>query len=124
MILGVGIDIADVRRWTKLMARRPAILERIFTAAEREACLSQSAPERSFAARFAAKEACLKALGTGWGQGLGFLHVEVSGGRGTQPSLRLHGPAAERFAGMGGKALHLSLTHEGDTAAAVVILEK
>src|SRR5205809_233108 len=77
----------------------------------------------ALAARFAAKEACFKALGTGWSQGVSFLQVEVQRGDGGAPRLALSGQAAERARVRGVTHLHVSLTHSAGVAAAAVILE-
>jgi holo-[acyl-carrier protein] synthase len=98
-------------------------VERVFTTAERAACAERADRAQAFAARFAAKEACLKALGTGWGEGVSFEHVEVVGVEGGRPELRLTGPAAERAKALGVRRVHVTLSHERDIAAAVVVLE-
>lgn len=72
---------------------------------------------------FAAKEAALKALGTGWGQGLGLRQIEVTRAASGAPSLRLHDAAAERFKALGGESFHLSITHERTHAVAMAVLE-
>ena len=122
-VIGIGLDIALVGRMEKAARRHPGIIERIFSAQERSACLSKKNPYPSMAARFAAKEACMKALGTGWGMGVGFLDIQVVSNFGEPPSLSLHGQAAEHFLKMGGMRTHLSMTHDGDIAAAVVVIE-
>ncbi len=124
MVVGLGSDLVDVRRLAAILARRAErFLERVFTPSERELCRRRADSARAFAARFAAKEACMKALGTGWGQGVGFLDVEVVGGAGSPPQLVLRGAAAERARKLGVRGIHVSLTHDGDYAAAVVVLE-
>jgi len=123
MILGVGLDLLSIPRLEAALKRHPALKERVFTEAERHACERKSAPQGSYAARFAAKEAAMKALGTGWGKGVGWQDVEVIGGMGKPPGIAFHGAAARRFKAMGGTKAHVSLTHEKEMAAAVVILE-
>jgi holo-[acyl-carrier protein] synthase len=114
---GVGIDLIEVERLERALARRPRLRERIFTAAELEFADARARPGRHLAARFAAKEAALKALGVG---GLALRQVEVAGGGDTQPGLRLHGPVAEAR-DRAGVTLDLSLTHAREMAAAVVV---
>ena len=97
----------------------------MFTAAERNECAGRVDRELALAARFAAKEACLKALGTGWSEGAAFLQVEVvsAGPGGGAPSLRLSGAAAELARERGVRRVHVSLSHQPGIAAAAVILE-
>jgi len=123
MILSVGIDLMSIPRLKAALKRHPRLKVRVFTVAERKACDRKASPAGSYAVRFAAKEAAMKALGTGWGQGVGWQDVEVVGGLGRPPGLAFHGAAADRFKAMGGTKAHVSLTHERETAAAVVILE-
>jgi len=124
MIVGMGLDLVDTGRFEAAVRRRPALLKRVFTPGERSACERKADAICSYAARFAAKEAAMKALGTGWGQGVGWQSVEVVGGawRGA-PGLVLHGRALEHLHAMGGVRALVSLTHEKTMAAAVVILE-
>lgn len=113
---GAGIDLIEIKRIERALTRRPRLAERIFTAAELEAAGGRARPARHLAARFAAKEAALKALGLG---GLRLHEVEVTGGHDTPPALRLSGSAAT-IAAERGIALDVSLTHTRDLAAAVV----
>jgi len=117
------LDLLSIPRLEAALERHPRLKERVFTEAERRACERKIASFGSFAARFAAKEAAMKALGTGWGQGVGWLDIEVSGGMGRPPGLTFHGGAAKRFEAMGGAEVHLSMTHEKEMAAAVVVIE-
>lgn len=124
VIAGIGIDLVPIARVTELLARKgDRALRRLFTAAEAARCRASKHPPESFAARFAAKEAFFKALGTGWGRGGGWTDVEVVSSPSGAPSLRLSGRAAALCAERGVRRVHLSLTHAGDTAAAVVVLE-
>lgn len=123
MVLGLGVDLLSIPRFEAALRRHPRLLERVFTAAERRACERKRRPLGSYAARFAAKEAAMKALGTGWGRGVGWQDVEVVGGLGRPPAIEFHGAAAERFGRMGGRRAVLSITHEKEMAAAVVIIE-
>jgi holo-[acyl-carrier protein] synthase len=124
VIAGVGVDLVDIPRFRDLMARRgPAAVARFYTAGEAERCGASRSPVESFAARFAAKEAFFKALGTGWGRGGRWTEVEVVSAASGAPSLRLAGRAAEIAAQRGIVRIHLSLTHTEETAAAFVVLE-
>lgn len=124
MIVGIGVDLVRTDRIAGLLERKPErASRRLFSEEERAACRGRSRPEECFAARFAAKEAFLKALGTGWARGIGWHEVEVSTGSGSPPYLRLTGTAAARLREAGGHRVHLSFTHEGGVAAAVVIIE-
>jgi holo-[acyl-carrier protein] synthase len=124
MTIGIGIDLVDVERLERALARHGGGFEaRVFTPGEIESCAGRADRVLALAARFAAKEACLKALGTGWSQGLGFREVEVVRGPGGLPQIRLHGRALERARSIGGERIHLSLTHERHLAAAFVVIE-
>jgi holo-[acyl-carrier protein] synthase len=113
----IGIDLLEIERLERAIERRPGLADRVFTADELAYARSRPRPGRHLAARFAAKEAALKALGIG---GLGLRSVEVEGGDREPPRLRLHGRAAEA-ARAGGVQLHVSLTHSREMAAAVVL---
>ncbi|MBM3984529.1 MAG: holo-[acyl-carrier-protein] synthase [Planctomycetes bacterium] len=124
MILGLGTDLVELDRLQEALDRRgEALLERLFTARERAALQGDPQLVRRAAARFAAKEAALKALGTGWGQGLSWHDIEVLGGRGQPPVLELGGAALERLRRLGGRRAHVTLTHTERLAAATVVLE-
>ncbi len=126
MIRGIGIDLADIDRIARLLARHPERSRaRLFTPAERAYCDRRGAPERHFAARFAAKEAAYKALaGSEEAHHIHWQEIEVSNspldGR---PTLLLHGLAAKRAAELGVVTVHVTLTHSDQVAAAVVVLE-
>ena len=124
MIVGSGIDLAEIGRIQQSIDRYGSrFLNRIFTAAEQAYCLRKRNSAESFAARFAAKEAGAKALGTGISQGVSWLEIEVVRERGGRPTLRLFGRAAQ-FAGRLGVAhIALSITHTADLAMASVVLE-
>lgn len=125
MIVGLGMDIVRIDRvWGVLGRKGPRAFARLFTAAEAERCHGSKHPPESFAARFAAKEAFFKALGTGWGIGGAWRDVEVVSAASGAPTLRLSGRAAQLAAGLGASRIHLTLTHTDDSAAAVVILER
>jgi holo-[acyl-carrier protein] synthase len=124
MIIGSGIDIVAVPRLARFYERHGERgLERLFTAAEMAYCLQQAQPAPSLAARFAAKEALFKALGTGVGEGGRWTEAEVVRAANGRPSLRLHGTAAQTAAQQAVRRLHLSLSHTLEFAVASVILE-
>jgi holo-[acyl-carrier protein] synthase len=125
VIVGLGIDVLEVARLADALRRHgDRFLERVFTDAERAACDSRGDRVLALAARFAAKEACLKALGTGWADGLGFRDVEIVREGNQPPQLVLHGEAARRAEALGVIRSHVSLTHQPGLAAAVVVLER
>ncbi len=124
MIIGTGIDICEISRMEALLARRGTTVHaRLFTPDEVRYCESKARPAQSFAARFAAKEAVMKMLGTGWSAGVRWRDIEVRRGKGGPPSIQLYGEAAQRAERMGIKRVHLSITHSGDLAVVHVIGE-
>jgi len=124
VIVGIGIDVLEVIRLAEALERQgDRFAERVFTDRERAACDSRADRVLALAARFAAKEACLKALGTGWAEGLGLRDVEVVREGNQAPRLVLHGEAVRRADALGVIRSHVSLTHQPGLAAAVVILE-
>lgn len=124
-VIGVGIDIVPVARVERLLARHgDRALRRLFTAGERDFARTHQAPALHLAARLAAKEAAYKALsGDENARGIGWTDLEVERLADGRPLLRFHGRAAARFAALGASHCHLSLTHSGGVAAAVVVLE-
>ena len=124
MILGVGTDLMEIARIQQSIARfGDRFLQRIFTSSEILYCRRKKNAAESFAARFAAKEAGAKALGTGISHGVTWLEVEVAREPSGKPSLKLTGRAADRARTLGVTRISLSLTHSRDTALAVVIME-
>ena len=124
MIVGTGIDIAEVPRIRETIARHgERFLKRVFTEGEIQYCESKANRVERYAARFAAKEAGMKAIGTGWNQGVRWRDIEVSRKPGGRPTLLLHGKAAEFAAKLGAHNIALSLTHTAEQAMAQVILE-
>ena len=115
MIVGVGVDVVEVARLARALERTPALMDRLFTPAEQ-----QVQKLESLAARFAAKEAVAKVLGA---PGLPFVEAEVVSGANGKPSLVMHGAVAEAAAAQGISRWHLSLSHDGGVATAVVIGE-
>lgn len=122
MIVGVGIDLCQVSRMRSALSRHEGrFAARVFTEDERAYCEERADPAQHYAARFAAKEALLKALAVP--PGLSWHEIEVQSQSGGAPRLLLRGEAARAAAGKSIARLHLSLTHSGDHAAAVVIAE-
>ena len=121
MIIGVGTDLVSVPRLRRAVGRRDRLLTRLFTEAEVAECGRRADPAPHLAARFAAKEACLKALQIGWGGGIRWREVEVAGGGAEVPRLLLAGVAAARAAALGVRQTYLSLAHEGEYALAFVV---
>ncbi len=117
----LGQDLVSIARLRAAVERHPeGFQRRVFTPAEWTACLARADRWAALASRFAAKEAALKALGTGYGQGAAFTDVEVLGGGRTAPRLGLSGEAQRRATSLG-LTLHVSLSHDGDLALAVVL---
>ncbi|MDE0653733.1 MAG: holo-ACP synthase [bacterium] len=116
----IGIDIVDVPRFGALLARRPSVAERLFTPAERAYAEARADPTERLAARFAAKEAVMKALGAGFGD-VAFRDMEVVRAPGGKPEVRLHGRAAARARRAGVTGWHLSLSHTATSAVAVAV---
>jgi len=124
MIVGTGIDIAEVRRIRQAIERfGDRFLHRIFTASEMRYCDSKANRMERYAARFAAKEASMKALGTGWNHGVRWRDCEVTRLPGGRPTIVFHGVAAEFAARLGVKNAALSISHTTEQAIAQVILE-
>ena len=126
-IIGTGVDVAEVARVRAALehARTGARFRaRVFTAGEQAYCDARGRGRwESYAARFAAKEAVMKALGRGWSKEVTWLDIEVYRARGSRPEIRLHGKTAEFSAKLGIKKIALALTHTAQTAMAQVIAE-
>jgi holo-[acyl-carrier protein] synthase len=124
MIVGTGIDIAEVPRIRKSIERfGDRFLHRIYTAGEIRYCDSKANRVERYAARFAAKEAAMKALGTGWSRGVRWRDCEVVRKPGGRPTITFHGKAGEFASRLGVKNAALSLSHTAEQAIAQVILE-
>lgn len=125
MIVSIGIDIVEVYRIAETIQRTPRFVERVFTEKEREYCeLKGAASAQSFAARFAAKEAFLKALKTGWRGKLTWQDMEILNDAQGVPNLEIKGEARILLENLGANKIHLSMSHTTDHAVAQVILEK
>jgi holo-[acyl-carrier protein] synthase len=124
MIVAIGIDIIEVARVREVLARTPRFRERVFTAAERAYCDTRGVvAAQHYAARFAAKEATLKALQTGWRGGISWHDVEIASYESGAPYLVVSGLVNELLAKSGATKAHLSLSHTTEHAIAQVILE-
>jgi holo-[acyl-carrier protein] synthase len=124
MIVGLGIDRVQISRMEKLLKRHAErAAKRLFTAEERAVCERRARPAECFAARFAAKEAFLKAIGTGLSDGIRWCDVEVVVTETGGPRLIASGPAEARLGEIGGARTHVSFSHEGGAAVAVVLIE-
>ena len=124
MIVGLGIDIAEVGRVKAAIERYgETFLRRVYTANERQYCERFKNKYERYAGRFAAKEAAMKALGTGWSRGVRWVDVEVVREKGGRPTIKLAGEAGKVAERMGVKNIALSITHTADQAFAQVIFE-
>ncbi len=124
MIVGLGIDIAEIDRIEAAISRHGApIIERLFTPAEADYCERHKNRFERYAGRFAAKEAAMKALGTGWSRGVSWRDIEVSREPGGKPTLKLTGAARKIADSLGVKNISVSITHSGNLALAQVIFE-
>ncbi|MBF4509594.1 MAG: holo-ACP synthase [Aeromicrobium sp.] len=123
-VAGLGVDIVEIARMRDVLARRPRLKERLFSEEERAYCEARNKPDIHYAMRFAAKEAVLKALGTGF-SGMRFRDVEVVRDQSGRPTPRLSGRAAEVAEAAGVVEMHLSLsfTHTTAVASAVAVTE-
>jgi holo-[acyl-carrier protein] synthase len=123
-VRGIGIDVVEVRRLVAALERFGQRMERrLFTEAELAYCRGHKDPLPHLAARFAAKEAASKAIGTGMSGGVGFRQFEVIQPGGRQPKLEFHDNARQHFEQLGCRSSHLSLTHDAGLAIACVVIE-
>ena len=126
MILGNGVDIAEIDRIERALAAKHGerLRNRVFTPGEQKYCEGRRKGRgQSYAARFAAKEATMKALGVGWGRHAGWLDIEVTRARGEAPKIVLHGAATATAKRLGMERFALSLTHAAGLALAFVVVE-
>src|SRR4030095_12484106 len=124
MILGIGMDVIQNQRIRESLEKfGDSFLNRIYTAVEAGYCSACADPGIHFAARFAAKEAAFKALGTGWAAGVKWKDIEVQRLDSGKPELHLYGEALARATSMGATRFHVSLTHDQLVSCAVVLLE-
>jgi len=124
MIIGIGTDITEVPRIAAKLAKGDGFRNLVFTPFEISYCEKQAAPAESYAARFAAKEALLKAFGTGWGNGgVNFDEIEVRNDAAGRPEIFLIGNGVGKYELLGIKKIWVSLSHEKSAAVAMVIIE-
>jgi holo-[acyl-carrier protein] synthase len=124
VIFGVGTDIIEVARMEKMVARGRQYLETIFTEKERDYCETKARKSEHYAARYAAKEAFLKALGTGWRDGLAFCDIEIINDDLGKPQVLLYGEVKKFFDLHQIRQASISISHIKEIAIAIVILEK
>lgn len=123
--VGLGVDLVEIDRMRSILARTPSFERRVFTEGEAEYCNGHADSATHFAARFAAKEAAVKALGCGFAEGIGLTDVEVANNPKGRPVLVLHGKAAEKADEMGVTDMPLSISHtENDAVACVIAITK
>jgi holo-[acyl-carrier protein] synthase len=124
VIVGLGIDIAEIDRIEAAITRHGRrFIDRIYTPAEIEYCERFRNRAERYAGRFAAKEAAMKALGTGWSRGVHWVDIEVTRQPGGRPTLTLHGPTQQHAQRLGVRQISLSITHSGNIAFAEAIFE-
>ena len=125
MVIGIGIDIVNIERIERMIVRYgDRFLDRIFTKSEKEYCSGKIMKYESFAARFSAKEAALKAIGTGWRYGIRFADIEVTHDPLGKPEINVYGKAKEWVESELVSKIHVSLSHLSEMATAVVVIEK
>ena len=124
MVFGIGTDIIEIQRVAEKLRRTQGLKKRVFTPREIAYCESKAKSAQHFAARFAAKEAFLKAIGTGWSSGYRFVDIEVLNNAQGKPELVLQGKVKDFCVENGISGFHVSLSHIKDLAKAVVVLEK
>ena len=124
MLVSTGIDVVEVYRIEETMARTPRFAERVFTPAEREYCDAKgAAAAQSYAGRFAAKKAFLKALKTGWRGKITWRAMEIVNDGDGVPSLNISGEASRLFKKTGAARIHVSISHTSEHAVAHAIFE-
>lgn len=126
MILGVGVDLVEVPRMERILASRwgNRFVARVFSREEVEVCEAMAHPAEGFAARFAAKEAVSKALGTGFSRGITPSDIRVQGGERSRPTIKLSDAVRKTAESLDAGSIHVSLTHTKSTACAFVVIEK
>jgi holo-[acyl-carrier protein] synthase len=123
VIIGIGTDIIRVDRIQKSMDANPGFGEKLFTSSETTYCEARASKHQSYAARFAAKEAVMKALGTGWNERVHWLDIEILRDGDEAPRVLLHGETKRLADELGVSAIHLTMSHEQKYATAFVVLE-
>ena len=117
-ILGLGVDLAEIDRVARVLAKYPRFAERCFTEHEREYAFRFARPERRLAARFAGKEAVMKSLGTGWRR-IGWQEIEITGGG--KPTVRMSGKASMRAEMLGVTEVLVTITHTDNSALVMAV---
>jgi holo-[acyl-carrier protein] synthase len=123
MVIGLGSDIVSVRRIKKVFIRRPGFPSRILTESEYRIFIERNNSMEFLSGRFAAKEAVLKAFGTGLRKGLIFKEIEVEADSLGAPSVNLYGKAQKLFSANGGKKIFITISHDKDYAMAFALIE-
>jgi len=125
VIVSIGIDIVEVYRIRDTIERTPHFLDRVFTAFEKEYCHQRGkAAAESFAGRYAAKEALLKALGTGWRGDISWTDIEIGNDEHGAPSVRVERAVELKIKELGVDKIHISISHTKEHAVAQIILER
>ena len=124
MVTGMGIDMIETKRVASKIAKESGFREKVFSPDEIRYCEAKTNKAEHYAARFAAKEAFFKALGTGWKNGTAFNEVEITNDESGKPEIVLFGETLKTITGMSIGKISVSLSHLKDIAAAVVIIEK
>ncbi|MCK4312383.1 MAG: holo-ACP synthase [Candidatus Cloacimonetes bacterium] len=124
MIYGIGIDIIEVERVKKLVSKKDKFIKRIYTQTEINYCESFRNKAQEYAGRFCAKEAFLKAMGTGWSHGLRFNEIEIVNDKLGKPEINLYGTTKEYFEKKGLKNIYVTISHIKKYATAAVVVEK
>lgn len=123
MIYGIGTDVIEIERVKNQLEKVPGLKEKVFTPDEIIYCESKKRYEQHYSARFAAKEAFFKALGTGWSEGLAYIEVEIFNLENGKPEINLYGKSKEIADKKGIKKIFVSISHIKEMANAMVILE-
>jgi holo-[acyl-carrier protein] synthase len=123
MIIGIGIDIVDIKSFTELFNKSKRFRQRVFTENEIEYCENKPIKYQHYAARFAAKEALMKAIGTGWAKDVQWKHIEVISNKTGRPSIQLYRKVKEIIEILKVKSVHVSLSHSDIIVGAFIILE-
>ncbi len=124
MIFGIGTDIIEVARMEQRLSQSQELRDKLFTSREQAYSDERSTIYQHYAARFAAKEAFFKALGTGYRYGMAFHEIEVVNDELGKPTIITHGKVSEFIAQHGIRHIHLSISHVKEMASALVVLEK
>jgi len=123
MIKGVGVDLIEISRVRRVMVSNPRFAEKIFTGKEIDYCRSKHKKEVHYAARFAAKEAFFKALGTGWRYGMKWQEIAIDNDSLGKPQIAISGKVSEYFIRQKLTRIHLSISHTRSHAVALVVIE-